>query len=139
MDFTAFLPTHLCPTYAKVVSLLNQTVSAFPKGAAMLTGNRGIFTIKVYDKSKANNLVGKVVQYFYEGEKSKKCVKVAIQEKVRTKRWTKPRYVTLMGFDREPADTLSNNKVDNLLSQFGTIIEPTQDVFAENFLTRKRR
>ena len=63
--------------------------------------------------------------------RSQKCVKVAIQEKVRTKKWTKPWYVTLMGFDREPADTLSNNKVDNLLSQFGTIIEPTQDVFAE--------
>ena len=44
-----------------------------------------------------------------------------------------------MGFDREPADTLSNNKVDNLLSQFGTIIEPTQDVFAENFLTGKKK
>ena len=51
LDFTAFLPTHLCPTYAKVVSLLNQTVSAFPKGAAMLTGIRGNFTIKLYDKS----------------------------------------------------------------------------------------
>ena len=139
LDFTAFLPTHLCPTYTKVVSLLNQTVSAFPKGAAMLTGNRGIFTIKVYDKVKAKDLVGKAVQYFYEGEKSNKFVKVVIQEKVRTQRWTKPRYVTLMGFDREPADTLSNNKVDKLLSQFGTVIEPTQDVFAENFLTGKKK
>ena len=75
---------------------------------------------------------------FTKGKSKKKCGKVAIQEKVRTKRGTNPRYVTIMGFDREPADTLSNSKVDNLLSQFGTIIESTQDVFAENFLTGKR-
>ena len=59
MDFANFLPTHRCPPYAKVVSLLNQTVSQWPKGAAMLTGNRGIYTIKLWDKAKGLQLIGK--------------------------------------------------------------------------------
>ena len=81
LDFAAFMPTSLCPSYSKVVTLLNQTVSSWPKGSAMLTGNKGIFTIKVYDKSKAQGLLGKKVEYFYEGDKSKKNIKVSIKEK----------------------------------------------------------
>ena len=74
INFANFLPTHLCPSYNKVVSLLNQTVSQWPKGAAMLTGNRGIYTIKLWDKAKAFQLIGKKVEFAYEGEKSKKSV-----------------------------------------------------------------
>ena len=139
LDFAAFLPTHLCPSYGKVVTLLNQTVSSWPKGSAMLTGNKGIFTIKVYDKQKAQGLLGKKVEYFYEGDKSKKNIKVSIKEKEKFFRYVNPKYITLMGFERSPADLLTNEKIDAILKQFGDIIEPTQDVFAESFLTGKKK
>ena len=44
-----------------------------------------------------------------------------------------------MGFDRSPADQLTNDIIDKTLEQFGDIIDPTQDVFAENFLTGKKK
>ena len=139
INFANFLPTHLCPSYNKVVSLLTQTVSQWPKGAAMLTGNRGIYTIKLWDKAKAFQLIGKKVEFAYEGEKSKKIVKVAITEKPSYKRYTNPKYVTIMGFERSPADQISNAGIDRTLQQFGSIIVPTADVYAENFLTGKKK
>ena len=139
MDFTAFLPTHLCPTYGKVVTLLNQTVPAFPKGSAMLTGNKGIFTINLWDKSRAEGVLGEKVEYFYEGDKSKKSIKVTIKEKERFFRYVNPKYITLMGFEKSPADMLTNEKIDGILKQFGDIIVPTQDVYAESFLTGKKK
>ena len=139
LNFANFLATHLCPSYTKVVSLLNQTVSKWPKGAAMLTGNRGIFTIKLFDKAKAFDLIGKKVEFFYEGEKSRKSVKVAITEKPSYQRYTNPKYVTIMGFERRPADQISNASINKTLQQFGKIIVPTEDVYAENFLTGKKK
>ena len=115
LDFAAFLPTHLCPTYGKVVTLLNQTVSAWPKGSAMLTGNKGIFTIKLWDNSKAEGVLGEKVEYFYEGDKSRKSIKVTIKEKERFYRYVNPKYITLMGFERSPADMLTNEKIDAIL------------------------
>ena len=44
-----------------------------------------------------------------------------------------------MGFDRSPADLITNEKLDKILGQFGTIINPTQDVYAESFLTGKKK
>jgi len=139
LDFAAFLPTHLCPNYSKVVTLLNQTVSQFPRGAAMLTGRNGTYTIKLWDKSKAEKLIGKKVEFFYEGDRSTASVKAEIQEKVRYQRYQNPKYVTIMGFDRWPAEQLSNDQIDNTMQQFGDIIVPTQDVYAENFLTGKKK
>ena len=81
LDFGAQLPQHLVPGYNKVVSLLTQTVLEWPKGAAMLTReNKGIYAIRIWDKSKAEKLLGKSITYYYEGEKSKKNVIVTIQE-----------------------------------------------------------
>ena len=139
LDFTIYLPTHLCPNYSKVVSLLNQTVAEWPKGSAMLTGNRGVFNIKLWDKEKAKKLLGKKVVYYYEGDKSKENVKVTIKEKPSYLRYENPKYITVMGFDRSPADLLTNEQLDKILEQFGTIIDPTQDVFAESFLTGKKK
>ena len=139
LNFAAHLTTHLCPSYSKVVSLLNQTVSQWPKGSAMLTGNKGIFTIKLWDREKAEKLKGQKVEYFYEGEKSKKSVKVAITEKSRYHKYNNPKYITIMGFDRSPGELLTNEKMDNIMLQFGDIIDPTQDVYAEHFLTGKKK
>ena len=136
LNFADYLPTHLCPSYTKVVSLLNQTVAEWPKGSAMLTGNRGVFTIKLWDKSKGEKLVGKKVEYFYEGEASTKSVK---QEKPTYLRYVNPKYITLVGFERTPADLLIDDNIDRVLKEFGTIINTTQDVFAENFLTGKKK
>ena len=139
LDFAAFLPTHLCPNYSKVVTLLNQTVSQWPKGAAMLTGNRGIFTIKLFDKEKGEKLLGKKVEFFYEGDRSTASVKAEIKVKQRYQRYQNPKYVTITGFDRWPAEQLTNDQIDSTMQQFGDIIVPTQDVFAENFLTGKKK
>ena len=139
LNFANFLSTHLCPSYSKVVSLLNQTVSQWPRGAAMLTGNRGVYTIKVWDKTKGEKLIGQKVEYFYEGERSKTSIKVAIKEKPSYQRYVNPKYVTIMGFDRSPAEGITNDNIDKVMQQFGDIIVPTQDVYAENFLTGKKK
>ena len=73
IDFAAFLPQMYLPTYDKVISLLTQTVPDFPRGGAMLTRvGKGVFSIKVYDKTKAEKLLGKKIEYYYEGDKSTK-------------------------------------------------------------------
>ena len=105
----------------------------------MLTGNRGIYTIKLWDKVKAEKLIGQKVEYFYEGERSKASIKVTITEKPSYQRYHNPKYVTIMGFDRSPAEKITNASIDKTLQQFGDIIVPTQDVYAENFLTGKKK
>ena len=139
LNFAAFLATHLCPAYNKVVSLLNQTVTQWPKGSAMLTGYKGIYTIKVWDKKKGEKLLGQKVKYFYEGDKSTKSVTVTIKVKPTFQRYVNPKYITITGFDRSPAELLTNEKIDSILGQFGKVIVPTQDVFAESFLTGKKK
>ena len=139
LDFSAFLASHLCPKYTKVVSLLNQTVTQWPKGSAMLTGSKGVYTIKVWDEKKGEKLLGQKVEYFYDGDKSAKSVKVTIKQKPKYQRYTNPKYITIVGFDRSPAELLTNEKIDSILGQFGDIIVPTQDVYAESFLTGKKK
>ena len=138
LNFANFLATHLCPPYSKVVSLLNQTVAQWPKGAAMLTGYKGIYTIKLWDEEKVKHLLGQKVEFFYGGESSSRSVKVPITKKPIRKRYTNPKYVTITGFDRV-AEEITNSEVDKVLQQFGTIIVPTQEVFAENFRTGKKK
>ena len=140
LDFGAQLPQHLVPGYNKVVSLLTQTVLEWPKGAAMLTReNKGIYAIRIWDKSKAEKLLGKSITYYYEGEKSKKNVIVTIQEKPKFHKYLNPKYVTLVGFHRFPLDQIKNEQIDKLLENFGQIIIPTEDVYADVFLTGKKK
>ena len=140
LDFSSHLPEHLTPGYDKVVSLLTQTVPQWPRGAAMLTRERkGIFNIKIWDKSKAALLLGQKVEYYYEGDKSSKKVSVKIQERPKNMRYKNPKYVTMMGFDRYPAEKISNEQLDTILSNYGSLIVRTQDVFADVFLTGKKK
>ena len=140
LDFSAHLPEHLTPSYNKVVSLLTQTVSEFPRGAAMLTKERkGVFVIKVWDKSKGEKLLGKKVEYYYEEEKSNKKVTIFIQERSKSMRFVNPKYVTMTGLNFFPASQVTNEQLDKILSNFGEILVPTQDVFANIFLTGKKK
>ena len=140
LDFSSHLPQHLTPSYDKVVSLLTQTVIEWPKGAAMLSrAERGVFTIKVWDRSRGEKLLNKKIEYFYEGDKSSKKVSVKIVEKPKFLRYTKPKYVTITGFSNFPADQMENEQLDRILENYGTIIIPTQDVYAEIFLTGKKK
>ena len=45
----------------------------------------------------------------------------------------------LPGFDRWQAQDITNDQVDSTMRQFGDIIVPSQDVFAECFLTGKKK
>ena len=139
IDFSAVLPEHLTPNFNKVVSILTQTLPDFPRGGAMLTKERkGLYSIKVYDKAKAENLLGKKIEYFFDDKSSKKVV-LTIQEKPRIFRFKNPKYVTLLGFDRFPADKMENSQIDKILERFGKILVPTNDVYAaEIFLTGKK-
>jgi hypothetical protein len=140
IDFSAHLAKHLCPSYSTLVTLLTQTVQEWPKGSAMLTNSgKGVFNIKVWDKARGEKLIGKKIEYYYEGDKSTKHVEVKIEEKPKTLRFTNPKYVTLVGLDRFPANQMTNEQFDNILGQFGDIIIPTQDVYAEIFLTGKKK
>ena len=140
IDFSAVLPEHLTPNFNKVVSILTQTLPDFPRGGAMLTKERkGLYSIKVYDKAKAENLLGKKIEYFFDDKSSKKVV-LTIQEKPRIFRFKNPKYVTLLGFDRFPADKMENSQIDKILERFGKILVPTNDVYAaEIFLTGKKK
>ena len=139
LDFGAHLPKHLVPPYGKVVSLLTQTVSEWPKGSAMLTKeDRGIYAIKIWDKSKGEKLLNKKIVYHYDEAKNKK-VSVTIQQKPIFKRYVNPKYVTLMGFNASPADQIKNDQIDKILETFGEIIVPTEDVYAEIFMTGKKK
>ena len=84
-------------------------------------------------------LLGKKVEYYFEGDKSKKMIEVKIEEKPKHLRYTNPKYVTLVGLDRFPANQMTNEQLDNILGKFGDIIIPTQDVYAEIFLTGKKK
>ena len=71
IDFSQHLPKHMIPPYRKMVSLLTQTVPEFTRGAAMLTqGRNGQFHLKVYDKIKGNQLLGRKIDYFPEEGKT---------------------------------------------------------------------
>ena len=140
LDFGSQLPEHLTPAYNKVVSLLTQTVPEFPRGAAMLTKEKkGIFAIKIWDKSRAEKLLNKKVEYYYEEGKSNKCITVQIQERAKSMRFVNPKYVTMTGFNFFPASEVANDQLDKILGNFGEILVPTQDVFAEVFLTGKKK
>ena len=142
LDFGAHLPKHLCPNYNQVVSLLNQTVVEWPKGSARLVkGDKGVFNITVWDKERAAKLKGKKIDYFYD-EPSNKKVSVKIQEKPKTHRYTNPKYVTMVGFERFPCDQLTNSQIDNQLKHFGELIIETQDIYAKDcdiFTTGKKK
>ena len=140
LDFGAQLPKHLVPGYNKVVSLLTQTVSEWPKGAAMLSKeDKGVYGIKIWDKARGEKLIGKNITYYYEGEKSKKNITVFIQEKPKFLKYIRPKCVTMTGFNRFPLDQISNEQIDKILENFGQILIPTQDVYAELFLTGKKK
>ena len=141
IDVGSFLPKHQVPSFNKMVSLLTQTCPEFTKGAAMLLrdNQRGIFTIKVWDKKKGKNLQGKKIDYYPEEGKSKKKVSLVMEEKIQTKRYNNPKYLTMVGFQRYPNNQLSNDQINNILKQYGTIIEPTDDVYAEVFMTGKKK
>ena len=141
LDFSTVLPEHLTPNFNKVVTILTQTLSDFPRGGAMLTKERrGVYAIKVYDKTKAEKLLGKKVEYYFEGDKSTKKVVITIQQKPAHFRYKNPKYVTMVGFDKFPAEKIENSQLDKILSAFGTIIVPTDDVYAADiFLTGKKK
>ena len=44
-----------------------------------------------------------------------------------------------MSFDKYPANELTNKQLDKILAQFGDIIVPTNDVYAEIFFTGKKK
>ena len=105
LDFSTVLPEHLTPNFNKVVTILTQTLSDFPRGGAMLTKERrGVYAIKVYDKTKAEKLLGKKVEYYFEGDKSTKKVVITIQQKPAHFRYKNPKYVTMVGFDKFPTE-----------------------------------
>ena len=135
LDFSSCLPQHLTPKFDKVVSLLTQTVPQWPHGSAMLTKeNRGgVYTIKVWDKSKGEKLIGKKIDFHYNGEISADKVTVRIKEKPQTLRYKNPKYVTMTSFNRFPAENMTNEQIDKILQNGGTLIVPTQDVYAEYF------
>ena len=140
LDFGAQLTEHLAPSYNKVVSLLTQTVPEFPRGAAMLTKEKkGVFGLKIWDKSRAEKLLNKKVVYYYEEGKSNKNITVEIQERPKSQRFVNPKYVTMVGFNFFPASEITNEKLDKILTNFGNMIVPTQDVYAEVFLTGKKK
>ena len=140
LDFGAQLPQHLTPGYNKVVQLLTQTVAEWPRGSAMLTKeNRGVYSIKIWDKVKAEKLLDKSVIYYYEGDKSPKTVKVPFLEKPMFLKYVNPKYVTMTGFHRFPLDQISNEQIDKVIENFGKIIIPTQDVFSSIFLAGKKK
>ena len=140
IDFTQSLPQHLAPNFDKVVSLLTQTVKEFPRGSALLTrGRKGVFEIKIWDKTRGEKLLGKKIDYYYEGDKSQKKVTVQIEQKPVSLRYKNPRYITITGFERLSAQGISNEQMDRVLSNFGEVIVPTQDVFADVFLTGKKK
>ena len=140
LDFGSQLPQHLTPSFNKVVSLLTQTVSEWPRGSAMLTKeDKGIFAIKVWDKVKGDKLLGKNVVYYYEGDKSSKKVQITFQEKPKYLKYINPKYVTMTGFHKFPLNQINNEQIDKVMQNFGKIIVPTQDVFADIFLTGKKK
>lgn len=140
LDFSQFLPQHLTPSYDKVVTMLTQEVKDFPRGSALLTRERkGVFGIKIWDKTRGEKLLGKKVEFYYEGAKSQKKVTVEIEEKARNLRYQNPKYITMVGFERYQAQNISNDQMDKILANFGDIIVPTQDVFADVFLTGKKK
>ena len=83
IDVGSLLPKHQVPSYNKMVTLLTQTCPEFTKGAALLLkdNQRGTFTIKVWDKEKGKKLIGKKVDYYFEGDSSNKKVGLIIEEK----------------------------------------------------------
>ena len=141
LDFSSHLPQRYLPSFDRIVSLLTQTVPDFPRGGAMLTRQgKGTFVIKVYDKTKAEKLMGKKIEYYYEGDKSQKKVSIPIQERKKKDQYVNPKYITMTGFDRFPAEQISNEQIDRALSNFGKILVPTQDVYGGDiFLTGKKK
>ena len=139
LDFSKHLPEHLTPSFDRVVTILTQTLPEWPRGTCLLTKERkGIFGIKLWDKSKGETLLGKKIDYFWKGDKFQDKISVYIRARPKLLRYTKPKYVTLVGFNDFPADKISNETLDTILKNFGDIIIPTSDVFAGMFLTGKK-
>ena len=139
IDFSQFLPKHLIPPYRKMVSLLTQTVPEFTRGAAMLTqGRNGIFYPKVFDKVKGNSLIGRKINFYPEDDKNT-VVSVPIQEKKVSQRYKNAKNITLVGFDRFPANQVENSQLDEIFKRHGTIINNTEDIYSEVFLTGKKK
>ena len=137
IDFSQFLPKHLIPPYHKMVSLLTQTVPEFTRGAAMLTqGRNGIFYLKVFDKVKGNSLIGRKINFYPDDEKNM-VVSVPIQEKKVNMRYKNAKNITLVGFERFPANQVENSQLDEIFKRHGTLINNTEDIYSEVFLTGK--
>ena len=138
VDFSQHLPKHMIPPYRKMVSLLTQTVPEFTKGAAMLTqGRNGVFFLKVYDKIKGNSLIGRKIDYFPDEDRNA-SVTVLIQEKKQVnQQYKNAKNITLVGFERFPANQIENHQLDEILKKHGNIINKTEDVYLDVFLTGK--
>ena len=107
----------------------------------LLTNKRtkGDFWYKVMGQIEGETLLGKKIDYFWKGDKFQDKISVYIRARPKLLRYTKPKYVTLVGFNDFPADKISNETLDTILKNFGDIIIPTSDVFAGMFLTGKKR
>ena len=140
VDFSQHLPKHMIPPYRKMVSLLTQTVPEFTKGAAMLTqGRNGVFFLKVYDKIKGNSLIGRKIDYFPDEDRNA-SVTVLIQEKKQVnQQYKNAKNITLVGFERFPANQIENHQLDEILKKHGNIINKTEDVYSDVFLTGKKK
>ena len=139
IDFSQHLPKHMIPPYRKMVSLLTQTVPEFTRGSAMLTqGRNGQFHLKVYDKIKGNQLLGRKIDYFPEEGKNH-MISIPIQENKPSQRYKNPKNITMVGFDRYPANQIENAQLDDILKHHGLIINRTEDIYSEVFLTGKKK
>ena len=105
----------------------------------MLTqGRNGIFYLKVFDKVKGNSLIGRKINFYPDDEKNT-VVSVPIQEKKVSQRYKNAKNITLVGFDRFPANQVENSQLDEIFKRHGTIINNTEDIYSEVFLTGKKK
>ena len=75
--------------------------------------------IKVYDKARGEKLIGQKVEYFHEGDRSNKSVQVKIEERPEIFKCKNPKYITLVGFNRYPAESISNDTMYKIFQNFG--------------------
>ena len=130
LDFTAHLAQKDCPRLNEVQTLLNCSVVNLPPGNMILQQQTGKFTLRVHNGEKGKALENTTVKYFLPGDREgKHPVSIKIIKKQQRPHYTNPKYVNIWGtYASEIGSFINNEQLTKIFSEYGSIIEPVQDV-----------
>ena len=134
LDFTSALPEKQVPKLMEVRTLLSCSVNDLPRGNLVIQQKPEVFVLKVHDNDKGKALDNKIIKYFLPGDsEGKKPIEIKIAKREFRKKFINPKYVTVWGtYDSEIGGFITNEALTTIFGEYGTILEPVQDVFDLN-------